>query len=25
VYSYSYEKNKFHQRKTEKWIRLYPN
>ena len=25
VYSYSYEKNKFHQRKTEKWIKLYPN
>jgi hypothetical protein len=25
VYSYSYEKNKFHQRKTEKWIRLYLN
>jgi hypothetical protein len=25
VYSYSYEMNKFHQRKTEKWIRIYPN
>jgi hypothetical protein len=25
VYSYSYEKNKFHQRKTEKWIILRSN